>query len=592
MASAPNMKVRATMDNSDLKKKSQESKAALRDFEKAGTDAVSKLGEAFGVNTGKIGQMMSSLRGLGEKMTESGNAGTAAFGKLLTGVNGLTAGLAGIGIAGVVAGFKLLNEEATAFKNTMEGASIDVMTTAYIETYRQALHDFNAETGRTVAEAQASLLKGWSVFIAQLKNEVLNMDLKTAIAGPLGAALLGGNQGNAAAYEDANAKATEAERIAKRIFDIQRRISDSAVEWARMERDIAEYKRIAYDKTADTATQQNALAKATELIRERYVEEARLRKQLADLQSQYNGLVSSSIADIDKANQLRIQEERVVVSMNNALRELGERQASITANVQKEALARAQAAAFAQQKAADAADTAGARADMAAFTASLGSTGIEMVLPKLSLPDPKSMKIPIEEWWGTVTIGSKFGKLHIALDPDDMLSISEDMENLSQQLESALTGALENIGAEIGNLIGDLATGGDAWGNFADFAISTFGDMAITIGKMAISTGVATLGIKAALESLNGYVAIAAGVALIALGSAVKAGLSNVAAGNYNASTNVASATGNYGAGSSPINTAFENREMTIKVTGTLRAEGSQLVSVIENERTRLAHTT
>ena len=560
MAGAPNMKVRATMDNSDLKKKSQESKAALRDFEKTGTDAVSKLGEAFGVNTGKIGQMMSSLRGLGEKMTESGNAGTAAFGKLLTSVNGLTAGLAGIGIAGVVAGFKLLNEEATAFKNTMEGASIDVMTTAYIETYRQALHDFNAETGRTVAEAQASLLKGWSVFLAQLKNEVLNMDLKTAIAGPLGAALLGGNQGNAAAYEDANAKATEAERIAKRIFDIQRRISDSAVEWARMERDIAEYKRIAYDKTADTATQQDALAKATELIRERYVEEARLRKQLADLQSQYNGLVSSSIADIDKANQLRIQEERVVVSMNNALRELSERQATITANVQKEAEARRQAAAFIQQKEAYAADTAEARADLSAFSESLTSQA-EMKFPKLEVP-----VMPVLD--------------------------TKSIVDLSQQLESLLTGSIENLSAGIGNLIGDLATGGDAWGNFADMAISSFGDMAIAIGKMAVSTGVATLGIKAALESLNPYVAIAAGAALIALGSAVKAGLSNVAAGNYSASTNVASATGNYGAGSSPINTAFENREMTIKVTGTLKAEGSQLVSVIENERTRLAHTT
>ena len=554
------MKVRATMDNSDLKKKSQESKAALRDFEKTGTDAVSKLGEAFGVNTGKIGQMMSSLRGLGEKMTESGNAGTAAFGKLLTSVNGLTAGLAGIGIAGVVAGFKLLNEEATAFKNTMEGASIDVMTTAYIETYRQALHDFNAETGRTVAEAQASLLKGWSVFLAQLKNEVLNMDLKTAIAGPLGAALLGGNQGNAAAYEDANAKATEAERIAKRIFDIQRRISDSAVEWARMERDIAEYKRIAYDKTADTATQQDALAKATELIRERYVEEARLRKQLADLQSQYNGLVSSSIADIDKANQLRIQEERVVVSMNNALRELSERQATITANVQKEAEARTQAAAFIQQKEAYAADTAEARADLSAFSESLTSQA-EMKFPKLEVP-----VMPVLD--------------------------TKSIVDLSQQLETLLTGSIENLSAGIGNLIGDLATGGDAWGNFADMAISSFGDMAIAIGKMAVSTGVATLGIKAALESLNPYVAIAAGAALIALGSAVKAGLSNVAAGNYSASTNVASATGNYGAGSSPINTAFENREMTIKVTGTLKAEGSQLVSVIENERTRLAHTT
>jgi hypothetical protein len=198
---------------------------------------------------------------------------------------------------------------------------------------------------------------------------------------------------------------------------------------------------------------------------------------------------------------------------------------------------------------------------MSGFTASLEPAKLEMNFPKLEVP-----VAPVLE--------------------------TEAVADISQQLESALTGTLENISAGIGNLIGDLATGGDAWGNFADFAISAFGDMAITIGKMAVSTGVATLGIKAALESLNGYVAIAAGAALIALGSAVKAGLSNVASGNYNASSNVASATGNYGAGSSPINTAYENREMTIKVTGTLRAEGSQLAAVIENERTRLAHTT
>ena len=83
----PNLKVRATMDNSDLKKKSQENKAALRDFEKTGTDAVGKLGEAFGVNTGKIDQMLSSVRGLGVSLEQSGKAGAAAFGKMLQGIS-------------------------------------------------------------------------------------------------------------------------------------------------------------------------------------------------------------------------------------------------------------------------------------------------------------------------------------------------------------------------------------------------------------------------------------------------------------------------------------------------------------------------
>lgn len=561
MASAPNMKVRATMDNSDLKKKSQESKAALRDFEKTGTDAVSKLGEAFGVNTGKIGQMMSSIRGLGVTMQESGNKGVAAFGSMLAGVNGLTAGIAGLGLGAALATFKALSAEAENFKSTVAGANIELATQAYIDTYRQFIHDTNREFGEGAANAQSSWQKFWSTLGADMKA----LFGSGAFAAMASEGYVGGSDqilnNYTEAVSGATDAATEAQRIANEIFQVQRQISDASVEWARREREIAEYKRIAYDKTASLAEQQEALAMAQKLITERYQQEAELRKRLADLQAEYNNLASSSVADIDKANQLRIQEERVVASMNNALRELSERQATITANVLKEAEARRQSSAFIQKKEAYAADSAEAQAAMTAFSASLETPKLEMNVPKLEIPvTPKVDK--------------------------------EAAADISQQLESLLTGSLENISAGIGNLIGDLATGGDAWGNFADMAISSFGDMAIAIGKMAISTGVATLGIKAALESLNPYVAIAAGAALVALGSAVKAGLSNVAAGNYSASTNVASATGNYGAGSSPINTAFENRELNIKVTGTLRAEGSQLVSVIENEHVRLAHTT
>ena len=560
MASAPNMKVRATMDNSDLKKKSQESTAALRDFEKTGSDAVGKLGEAFGVNTGKIGQMMSSIRGLGVTMQESGNKGVAAFGSMLAGVNGLAAGIAGLGLGAALATFKMLSAEAENFKSTVAGANIELATQAYIDTYRQFIHDVNREFGEGAANAQSDWKKFWSTLSADFKA----MFGTGSFALMASEGYVGGSDQVLNNYSDAVSGATDAaadaERIVNEIFDVQRQISDASVEWARQERQIAEYKRIAYDKTVSLAEQQEALAKAQELITERYQQEADLRKRLADLQAEYNNLASSSVADIDKANQLRIQEERVVASMNNALRELSERQATITANVQKEAEARRQAQLFVQQKEAYAADTAEARADLSAFSESLTSQA-EMKFPKLEVP-----VMPVLD--------------------------TKSIVDLSQQLESVLTGSLENIGAGIGNLIGDLATGGDAWGNFADMAISSFGDMAIAIGKMAVSTGVATLGIKAALESLNGYVAIAAGVALIALGSAVKAGLSNVAAGNYNASTNVASATGNYGAGSSPINTAFENRELNIKVSGDLRAEGNQLVAVLENERVRLAHTT
>ena len=555
MASAPNMKVRATMDNSDLKKKSQESKAALRDFEKAGTDAVGKLGEAFGVNTGKIEQMVSSLRGLGEKMSESGDAGTAAFGKLLTSINGVSAGLAGLGIGAVLAGFKLLSSEAENFKNTVAGANMELATQAYIDTYRQVIHDFNRDLGEGFAKTESGWKKFWGTIGSAMKAGIQT----GAIGAAPGDFNNYGFQNYAELTDKAAASARTALEISNEIYDTQRRLSDASVEWARMEADIAEYKRIAYDSTASLADRQNAINKAAELINQRYGEEAELRRKLADLQAEMNSLAESSVADVDKANQLRVQEFKTTVAMDNALRELAEKQKAITLEVQKEVQSRMQALALARTQLESAVTTEDERQQMSDFSSSIPAAKLEMNFPKLEVPVAPVL---------------------------DTTAVTD----ISAHLESALTTSFENIGVSLGNLIGDLATGGDAWGNFTDMAISSFGDMAITVGKMAVSTGMATLGIKAALESLNGYVAIAAGVALIALGSAVKTGLSNVASGNYNASSNVASATGSYGAGS--INTGFESREININVTGTLRADGNQLVTVIENENKRRTVTT
>lgn len=554
------MKVKATMDNSDLKKKSKESKDALKDFAKVGEDAVSSLGSAFGVNTGKIEQMMSAVRGLGENLSKSGNTGAAALGNLLKGVNGLTAGIAGIGIGAAVAGFKMLKDEAENFKQTVAGANMELATTAYIDTYKQVIHDFNRDLGKGFAETESGWKKFWGTLGSKVKASVTT--------GALFAGFMPPEQGMQAVenysklMSEAKAKGAEAERLANEMYKTQREISDASVEWARMEREIAEQKRIAYDKTVDTKTQQEALAKATELINQRYGEEAELRKRLADLQFEYNGLAESSVADIDKANQLRIQEEATVGRMNNALRELSERQATITANAQKEAQARKEAAE-------QAAKMAQSRADLQAWRDQATIT------TPLALP--------------TQAVALKTPGIAVPVTPELDTAAVIDITN---ELQTVLTSAFDTIGTSLGGLIGDLATGGDAWSNFSSTAISAFGDMAISVGKMAISTGTATLGIKAALESLNGYVAIAAGVALVALGTAVKTGLSNIAGGNYSAAGAVATSTGSYGRSYSGVGTSFDTRDITVNVRGSLRADGNQLLAVIENENYRKNHTT
>lgn len=588
----PTMKVNVTADNGDLSRKMKDSKAAVKDFEKVSDDALKAFGSAIGVNIDQISRLSNSLKGLGEKMQKSGNDGAKSMGKIVSALGSATAAIAGLGIGAAVAAFKLLNDEATAFKNTVQGASVDLQTTAFVATYAQALRDANEAVGENTATIMSELTKKWKTLWADVKFiavdaiadiatgelEVREGMLKSmaalpGLSGILGPAtvldaagtLLGKSLDTLQGLKsEAIGLGESAARIEERMYNIRLKMVDKTVEWARMERQIAEYKRIAYDKSVDTATQQEALNKATQLIEQRYKEEARLKKQLADLQFQYNDLASSSLEDIQKANQLRVDEENTVARMNNALRELSELEATIRLNAEKEAEARQAALAAAQALAASKASLADWRAN-AEISA---ENNLADMLPKgAEATTEVGLAIPVTPVLDTSTL-----------------------VDITNELQSVMTSAFDTIGVSIGELIGDLATGGDAWGNFANTAIGAFGDMAISIGKMAISTGVATLGIKAALESLNGYVAIAAGTALVALGAAVKAGLSNIASGSYSSSANVATA-GGYGS-TNMLGADFETREMKVEVTGTLRASGNELLTVIENENTRKKHTT
>lgn len=560
--SSANLKVKATMDNADLKKKCKESQNALRDFSQVGENAVSKIGEAFGINTGKLEKMANAVNGLGLKLQQSGNEGAAAFGKMLSGISGVTAGIAGLGLAGALATFKLLSAEAENFKTTLAGANIDIATSAYVDTYKQVIHDFNRELGQGFAETESRWKKFWGTAGATIKAYVTS----GAIVSALNPQAQGFGDGLAKFTEQqrqATAAATEAERISNEIYQVQRQISDKTVEWARLEAEIAESKRIAYDTTNDAVTQQAALARTVELINQRYADEVELRGRLADLQVEYNNLAESPLVDIDKANQLRVQEINTIGRMSNALRELSDRQATVNRQVEAEAKARAEALAL-QEKMAQ------RKADAEQFASSMAITTSVETPNRVEAQNAPGIIVPVKPELDTTAV-----------------------TDITNELQQIMTSSFENIGTAIGGLIGDLATGGDAWENFSNVAISAFADLATFVGKTAIATGTATLGIKAALESLNGWVAIAAGVALVALGAAVKSSLSNASSGSYGyAGGGVASASGSYGSSKSGFGTGFETREMTVNVTGTLRADGNQLLTVIENENKRKNHTT
>ena len=171
----------------------------------------------------------------------------------------------------------------------------------------------------------------------------------------------------------------------------------------------------------------------------------------------------------------------------------------------------------------------------------------------------------------------------------DSTELNNIAQQAAEQIKSVMVNTLESLTESIGTLLGDLATGKDGWNDFANSAVQAFGDMAVAIGKIAIEAGTSVIALKAAMGSMSipgAYLAIAAGMALVALGSAVKAGMANIAAGNYSGGGIATSSS------SSSIGGDYESRDVNVNVTGTLQADGDQLVAVINNSNKKSYYTT
>ena len=549
--SSPNLKVNVGADTSQFTKGMKSAKADLKDFKKVSEDGLGKLGDLLGINTKQVSQIQGAFRGLGQQMASLGGSGSAALGKIVAGAGSAATGIAAIGIGAAVAGFKLLHSEAEAFTNTIDGANIKLATQAYVDTYKQAFHDFNSEVGRQMAEAESTVKKKFTQAFTQVKAFAVSA-LGDIFDG-------GGVQSSGERWNDvkktgeqASAVASKAAEYASKAYDVQKRQSQNLVKIARLDAQIAEQRRIASDSEESIEARVAANAKAQDLIHQKYQIQRRDQEDLAKYARLSADLAGSTFDEVNRANQLTAQAIQLKAQEESEIRTLLRQEKTLNTELEKETSETERIKAMRESM-----------------------TGLN-VLPKLDPAVLKGQAKPLVETGITVPVKP-------VLD-------NKSITDISEQLTSVLQTLAEQTSSVVGELVGDLVTGGDAWGNFANAAISAFGQMAVTVGNMAISTGVATLGIKAALESLNGYVAIAAGAALVALGSAVKAGLSNVANGNYSASSNVASQASYTSAASS--SSLYEQSNIHVEVTGTLRAQGSQLVAVINNENKRKNHTT
>ena len=566
----PNLKVNVTTDTRDVNKGLKEVKQDLKDLDKTGNQALASIGAALGVDTGKIGQMASAVRGLGERLTQTGNEGAKAFGSLLKSIGPVQAGIAGLGLAAAIAGFKALKAEADNFKSTIDGMNMSMATSAYISTYKQVLHDVNSDTGRQVAEAMNAWEKGFGRFKAQL-GATFSTFMTSSTLGEFAESVKGLRQ----SFREADEAATRNAERASQIADIRKQELQVRKDIADIDVEIAEQRRIIRDRSNSAAER----AAAEEVLRDRMAQKTAMQTSMAErlytLQSEMTAESGSTYEQMKEVTDLYVSWKNLTASEADQLATVDRYANSIASGTSK-------AAEAAQKYREEVAKM----AEMQQKWSGLGTVSTDglsslqggVMGPALSIIP----KVDAEYWRDTIT--AQLGEVTIGI---GFKADTEKIHDISNEVNSLMESSVARASELIGSLVGTLAGGGDAWGDFKSAALSAFGDMAIAVGKIAISAGVASEGIKAALKLDNPYVAIAAGAALIALGTAVKSSLSAVANGDYSAAGG--GYTSGYSSGSSSNN--WEAREVNVNVTGTLVADGDQLKAALNSANKKAYYT-
>ena len=567
MANEPKMKIGIGADTGDFDKGAKKVKQEMKDLTKVSNDAFGAIGSAIGVDTGKLTQFSSAIQGLGNKLQQTGSEGAKAFGSILSAIGPVATGIAGLGIGAAVTAFKALKSEAEAFGNTIDGLNLKLSTQAYIDTYRQALHDANSETGKSVGEAMAEWQKGWARFKSNVGATFVQW-----VAGEDTVGLAEAWQKVSAAAEKAEEAAERNEARGSRMADVMKKELQVRKEVADIELKIAQQQRIIRDSSKTAAERTQAEAEVRELISQKTEKQKAIAQELYELQAAMASETNSSYEEMSKVTSAYEHWQGILTADENSMAKIDRYANSIKTSTDETAKNIARIKALRESGNELQAITPAGVPDLSAYNR------VEVpVAPIIRPEEVHEFKAHIvEELGGGITIA-------IAIDPDSV----EKIHDITNEINSMVENMAVSVGDALGQLAGNLINGEDPWGQFANAALSAMGDMAVSVGKMAISTGVATLGIKAALESLNGYVAIAAGVALVALGTAVKTGLSNIASGNYSSGAGVVTSNT-----SSSFNNDFEQRDVYVNVTGTLRADGNQLVAVLNNTNKRNNITT
>ena len=599
------LKVSVDADASGFKKEMAAAKKSTEEFSKAADEMSDSLEDALGLPISSVTKIGDKLKAAGVLMKSFATDGEKSFQTVALGAKMVSTAVAGIGLAGLLAAFKSINAEAERFRGTMQGAAVAAQDEAWKNTYKQYVSD---QVG--IGEKAVDSINGWSKFWTKL-GAAWTLALKNGFAGEQ----YYGEMAEEASRigEGADDAAKKAAAYAKVIFDTIEGIKDKQIEWKNSLSEVAALMLTASDKSKTVQERQEAVAKAIALQKQVSGDQIAMQKTLADNIKAQNDLASSSVEDMDRQRSAYAAVEDLSRDLNQRLREMTSLQNEI-----------ANSAAVTEQKWRDGVNKAIdiGMTELAKFNAEMEKAmemRDKMTMDNIAAP-LKSMSASLtgradngEGLMGGINLDDSALKglrqltqfdtsavdgLLSKIDPsklsesfrgyynflDEMIKATDDA---NKALNDAIVGGISDSFQYLANCVAGLDEISGA--GMMNALLSPLAEAAIKMGEIMVSAGLASEAFKSMLT--NPYTAIAAGAALIAVGAAAKAGLQaaiNSATGtSYVASTVASSGYSNGNSG----DRSWE-REMTLHVTGTLQADGSKLVAVLNNEANRKRYTT
>lgn len=599
------LKVSVDADASGFKKEMAAAKKSTQEFSKTVGDMSAAVEDSLGIPIGAITEVGSKLKNVATLFKGASAQGETAFQKIALGAGVAAGAIAGIGITGLIASFKILNDEAERYRNTVEGTSLTLQTDAWTNTFQQYISD-STQLGKKTAET----LSGWSKYWTTVKS--LGGQILKASFGDEDQFIERANELEKVRRE-AEAAAKKAAVYAKEIFDTTEAMKDKSIEWKDNLAQVAELMLIASDTSKSTKERQEAVTKAIDLQKSTTAEQVEMQKKVADNIKAQNDLASSSVEDMDRQRNAYAAVNDLQRECNQKLR----RMVSLQNTIQQSVSATGQKWRDGINKAVEAGMT-----EIAKFNAEMDKaleTRDKMAMDNIAAP-LKSMSASLtaradngKGLMGGINLDESALKglkqltqfdtsavdgLLSKIDPsklsdsfqryygflDEMIKATDDA---NKALNDAIVGGISDSFQYLANCVAGLdeISGAGMMGAL----LTPLAEAAIKMGEIMVSAGLASEAFKSMLT--NPFTAIAAGAALIAVGAAAKAGL-QAAVNSATGTSYVASSVASSGYSNNSSNDRSWEREMTLHVTGTLQADGSKLVAVLNNEANRKRYTT